>query len=60
MFSAALAALKTLKPNDVTLVKTMKNPPENVKLVMEAVCVMKGIPPARVRDPNTGRMVSMI
>ncbi len=30
----------------------MKNPPPGVRLVMEAVCVMKGIKPERITDPN--------
>ncbi|KAK9888346.1 hypothetical protein WA026_000601 [Henosepilachna vigintioctopunctata] len=34
---AALDALNTLKPADITIVKSMKNPPSGVKLVMEAV-----------------------
>ncbi len=34
---AALKALNTLTPNDITMVKSMKNPPSGVKLVMEAV-----------------------
>ncbi|KAF9412146.1 hypothetical protein HW555_009276, partial [Spodoptera exigua] len=49
---AALNALNTLKPADITLVKSMKNPPGGVKLVMEAVCVMKGIKGDRKFDPN--------
>lgn len=37
----------------------MKNPPSGVKLVMAAVCVMRGIPPDRIPDPaGTGRRVS--
>lgn len=39
----AISSLDTLKPADITLVKSMKNPPGGVKLVMEAVCVMKGV-----------------
>ena len=35
-------------------VKAMKNPPAGVRLVMEAVCVMKQIKPDRVKDPNSG------
>ncbi|XP_014215495.1 dynein heavy chain 3, axonemal [Copidosoma floridanum] len=54
---AALAALDTLKPADVTIVKSMKNPPPGVRLVLEAVCVLKGVKPDRVPDPNTGAMV---
>lgn len=53
----AIAALNTLKPADITLVKSMKNPPAAVKLVMAAVCVMKDLKPDRVPDPGTGRMV---
>jgi dynein heavy chain, axonemal len=39
--NAAIAALNTLKPNDVTIVKSMTNPPAGVKLVLEAVCILK-------------------
>lgn len=52
----AIEALNTLKPSDITLVKSMKNPPAAIKLVMAAVCVMKDIKPDRVPDPATGRM----
>ncbi|XP_046404632.1 dynein axonemal heavy chain 3 [Ischnura elegans] len=55
---AALVALNTLKPADITVVKSMKNPPTGVKLVMEAICVMKGIKPERKPDPQgSGKMV---
>ena len=55
---AALAALKTLKPADITVVKSMKNPPDGVKLVMEAVCVMKEVKPDKVNDPaGTGKKI---
>ncbi|CAK8689424.1 unnamed protein product [Clavelina lepadiformis] len=49
---AAMAALKTLKPSDITIVKSMKQPPAGVKLVMAAVCVMKDIKPEKVLDPS--------
>ncbi|OAD53307.1 Dynein heavy chain 7, axonemal [Eufriesea mexicana] len=51
----AIAALNTLKPTDITLVKAMKNPPDTVKLVMAAICVMLDIPPDRVIDSVTGK-----
>ncbi|KAK7884177.1 hypothetical protein WMY93_027300 [Mugilogobius chulae] len=55
---AALSALNTLKPSDVTIVKSMKNPPSGVKLVMAAVCVMKDISPEKIADPTgTGKKV---
>lgn len=51
----AVGALNTLKPTDITLVKAMKNPPDTVKLVMAAVCVMLDVPPDRSVDPVTGK-----
>ncbi|EZA46954.1 Dynein heavy chain 3, axonemal [Ooceraea biroi] len=53
---AALAALDTLKPADITIVKAMKAPPAGVRLVMETICVLKGVKPDRVQDPTTGQM----
>ncbi|KAJ1515292.1 Dynein heavy chain 7, axonemal [Coelomomyces lativittatus] len=50
--NAALSALDTLKPNDITMIKSMKNPPSGVKLVMEAVCIMKDIKPIKIPDPS--------
>uniref|UniRef100_A0A673A977 Dynein axonemal heavy chain 12 n=1 Tax=Sphaeramia orbicularis TaxID=375764 RepID=A0A673A977_9TELE len=55
---AALSALDTLKPSDITIVKSMKNPPSGVKLVMSAVCVMKDIKPDKIADPaGTGKKI---
>lgn len=51
----AIMALNTLKPTDITLVKAMKNPPDTIKLVMAAVCVMLGVSPDRSIDPATGK-----
>ena len=38
---AAVTALDTLKSSDITLVRAMVNPPQGVKMVMEAVCILK-------------------
>ncbi|POI28340.1 hypothetical protein CIB84_007910, partial [Bambusicola thoracicus] len=55
---AALEALDTLNPSDVSLVKSMQNPPGPVKLVMESICVMKGTKPERKPDPSgSGKMI---
>lgn len=51
-FNAALAALNTLKPPDITIVKSMKNPPSAVKLVLEAVCVIRNIKPDRKSESS--------
>jgi len=55
---AALAALDTLKPADIKQVQSFKNPPPMVKLVMEAVCVLLDVKPARLPDPGTGKMIN--
>ena len=44
---SAVTSLDTLNANDITVVKTMKNPAPIVKFVVEAVCVMKGVSPDR-------------
>ncbi|RLN66256.1 hypothetical protein BBP00_00002338 [Phytophthora kernoviae] len=48
----ALKALDTIKPSEINEVKAMANPPAGVKLVCEGVCVMLGIKPARIPDPQ--------
>jgi dynein heavy chain, axonemal len=53
---AAMQALNTIKPADITLVKSMKNPPAAVKFVLESICVMKNIKPERKPDPS-GKMI---
>ncbi|XP_030613861.1 dynein heavy chain 7, axonemal isoform X2 [Archocentrus centrarchus] len=52
ILESALAALNTLTTQDITVVKSMKSPPIAVKLVMEAICILKGIKPDRVLDPS--------
>ncbi|KAK2839526.1 hypothetical protein Q5P01_013266 [Channa striata] len=52
ILESALAALNTLTTQDITMVKSMKSPPTAVKLVMEAICILKGIKPDRISDPS--------
>uniref|UniRef100_A0A061R4I5 Dynein heavy chain 9 n=2 Tax=Tetraselmis sp. GSL018 TaxID=582737 RepID=A0A061R4I5_9CHLO len=52
----AIKALDTLTKNDISEVKGMKSPPAPVKLVMEAVCILKGLGPTKLPDPKTGQM----
>jgi dynein heavy chain len=54
---AAISALDTVTQADITLVKAMTNPPPGVRLVLEAICIMKEIKPERKPDPNSGKMV---
>ncbi|XP_029708760.2 dynein axonemal heavy chain 7 [Aedes albopictus] len=57
ILNTALAALNTLTAADITIVKTMKSPPIGVKIVMEAVCILKDLKPDRVQAPSGMGMV---
>ncbi|XP_041433138.1 dynein heavy chain 7, axonemal isoform X2 [Xenopus laevis] len=52
ILESALAALDTLTSQDITVVKSMKSPPAGVKLVMEAICILKGVKPDKIPDPS--------
>ncbi|XP_062843095.1 dynein axonemal heavy chain 1 [Trichomycterus rosablanca] len=54
---AALTSLKSLNKNDVTEVRAMQRPPQGVKLVIEAVCILKGIKPKKVAGEKPGSKV---
>ena len=45
---AAVAVLRNLKLSDLSEVAKYANPPAGVKLVMEAMCVLKAVPPKMV------------
>ena len=51
---AALQSLKSLNRNDVVEVRAMQRPPEGVKLVIEAVCIMKGLKAKKVAGDKVG------
>merc|ERR1719313_1830716 len=53
---AALRSLDDLTAKAISEIKGMKNPPAAVRTVLTAVCVLKQLKPARVKDANTGRM----
>ena len=54
VLESAIAALDTLTKEDITYMKAYKNPPEVVKMVMEAVCILLKVKPAMVKDPKGG------
>uniref|UniRef100_A0A4W6F8M2 Dynein axonemal heavy chain 1 n=1 Tax=Lates calcarifer TaxID=8187 RepID=A0A4W6F8M2_LATCA len=54
---AALTSLKSLNKNDVTEVRAMQRPPQGVKLVIEALCIMKGIKPKKVPGEKPGTKI---
>lgn len=53
---AATKALKSLTKKDITEVKAMTNPPAGVRLVMEAVCIMKEVKPVK-KDAGLGKKI---
>ncbi|XP_053575219.1 dynein axonemal heavy chain 3-like [Bombina bombina] len=52
VLNTAIAALDTLKASDITLLKTMQNPPSGVRLTLAAICILKGIKPEKKVEPN--------
>lgn len=64
----ALKALDTLSSKEISEIKAMKNPPGPVRIVLTAVCVLRGYKPVRVKDeggkmvddywPSAGKMIS--
>jgi dynein heavy chain, axonemal len=52
VLDAAVAALNTLTPPDITIVRAMRSPPIGVKVTMEAVCILKDIKPDHKPAPS--------
>lgn len=57
ILNVALEALNTLTTADIAVVKTMKSPPIGVRIVMEAVCILKDIKPERIANPSGVGMI---
>lgn len=49
---AAVEALEILNQRDISTLKTMHNPPQAVRLCMEAVCILLGEPPTKTKQVN--------
>ncbi|KXZ43278.1 hypothetical protein GPECTOR_96g744 [Gonium pectorale] len=56
-YNAAIKALNTLTKNDISEMKGMKSPPMPIRLVMQAVCLLKGLQATKMKDTNTGKFV---
>ncbi len=52
MLEDANNALNTIKKKEIDEVKSFRNPPELVRLVMEAVCIMLDEKPNKIPDPK--------
>jgi dynein heavy chain len=53
----AVASLRTLDKSAINEVQSMLRPPQGVRTVMEAVCIMRGVKPARVAGDKPGEKV---
>lgn len=54
---AAVESLNSLSKNDIIEVRSMQRPPEGVKLVIEAVCIMKQIKAKKIDGDKPGKKV---
>eukprot|EP00003_Mantamonas_plastica_P009854 TRINITY_DN1922_c0_g1_i3.p1 TRINITY_DN1922_c0_g1~~TRINITY_DN1922_c0_g1_i3.p1 ORF type:complete len:2408 (+),score=832.24 TRINITY_DN1922_c0_g1_i3:887-8110(+) len=52
LLAEALESLKNLTKDNITEVRALRNPPPQVKFTMEAVCILMGLKPDRVRTPR--------
>ena len=57
MLEAASKALDCITRNDITYVKKLPSPPDDVRMVLSAVCVLMGLKPDGKMDPNTQKKV---
>lgn len=48
----AMKQIRSIKKSEIEEIKTMPNPPEMIKLTLEAVCLLLEIKPRRLRDPD--------
>ncbi|KAJ3395883.1 Dynein heavy chain 1, axonemal [Lobulomyces angularis] len=54
---AAVESLNSLSKSDIIEVRTMQRPPDGVKLVIEAVCIIKGVKPKKIDGDKPGKKV---
>lgn len=50
---AAEEALKNIKQNDITLIKSVNVPTADTRMVMSAVCILMRVDPIKKMNPET-------
>ncbi|XP_023247279.1 dynein heavy chain 1, axonemal-like [Copidosoma floridanum] len=58
MLLEAENSLKALNKGDITEVKAMKRPPPGVVLVIEAMCIVKGVKPLKIAGERPGEKLN--
>ena len=53
------AALNALKPADIANIKVQKSPPACIKLAFAAMCVIVGVTPEKLTDPQAKKNVGV-
>jgi dynein heavy chain len=56
---AAIQSLKTVKKQDLDLIKSMQRPPMPIRLALEGVAIIYGEKPVPVQDPNDRTIVTL-
>nr|XP_012230662.1 PREDICTED: dynein heavy chain 1, axonemal-like [Linepithema humile] len=56
MLEAAEASLKALNKNDIMVVRAMKRPPIEVRLVIETMCIVNNVKPNKIPGERPGEM----
>lgn len=52
LIQEAEAALNTLSSSDISILKTFKSPPAAIKIVGEAICILKDAKPEKTPNPS--------
>ncbi len=56
LIQEAEAALNTLSSQDISILKTFKSPPTPIKIIGEAICILKEAKPEKVPNPSTPKL----
>lgn len=52
LIQEAEAALNTLSSGDIAILKTFKSPPAAIKIIGEAICILKEAKPEKIPNPS--------
>ena len=55
MVDAAIAALNTIKPQDILELRSLLKPPGVIRKVLHAVCIMCQVEPIKTPKPDGGK-----
>lgn len=56
LIQEAEAALNTLSSGDIAILKTFKSPPAAIKIIGEAICILKEAKPEKIPNPSENNL----